>query len=86
MSVDTDATEDDLVWVRTTLANYRPDEIAMGYHWRYCETVHSDVEYGDSQCGSFPRGVCSGHYRDIPAGGDVCGGRAFWGRLVTPFF
>ena len=45
MSVDTDATEEELVWVRATLGNYRPDEIAMSYHWRYAETVHSDVQY-----------------------------------------
>ena len=30
------------VWVRTTLANYRPDEIAMGYHWRYAESVYAE--------------------------------------------
>ena len=86
MSIDSDATEDELVWVRATLANYRPDEIAMSYNWRYAESVHTDVQYGDSQCGTFPRGVCSGHYSDIPVGGDVCGGRAFWGRFVRKGF
>ena len=103
-------------------------------HVRGCS--HSDVEYGDSSCGTFPSGVCAGcgnfdiimthhywtisdlfwrlselgiwctrhgldesyigtalcpnwgcrHYSDIPAGGDVCGGRAFWGRFVRKGF
>jgi hypothetical protein len=42
--------------------------------------------YGDSQCSKFPEGVCSGRYADIPCGGDVCGGRAFWGRFVRKGF
>jgi hypothetical protein len=42
--------------------------------------------YGDSQCSKFPDGVCSGRYADIPCGGDVCGGRAFWGRFARKGF
>jgi len=85
-AVDSDGTEDEQLWARATMGNYRPDEIAMSYSWRYCESVHSEVAYGDSQCKSFPGGVCSGHYSDIPVGGDVCGGRAFWGRFVRKAF
>jgi hypothetical protein len=84
-AVDSDATNDDMEWFRKSIGNFRPDTIAMSYHWRYAETVHTEVAYGDSQCPSFP-GVCNGHYSDIPVGGDVCGGRAFWGRFVRKAF
>lgn len=84
-AVDSDAYNDDMEWLRVTLGNFRPDEISMSYHWRYAESVHTEVAYGDSQCGTFP-GVCQGHYSDIPVGGDVCGGRAFWGRFSRKGF
>jgi hypothetical protein len=58
----------------------------MSYHWRYAESVHTEVQYGDSQCSTYPGGVCTGHYADIPVGGDVCGGRAFWGRFSRKGF
>eukprot|EP00038_Savillea_parva_P004671 m.140890 g.140890 ORF g.140890 m.140890 type:complete len:848 (-) comp11542_c0_seq6:303-2846(-) len=85
-AVDSDATDEDQAWVRQTLANYMPNEVSMDYSWRFCESVHSDVQYGDSQCSKFPAGVCSGRYADIPCGGDVCGGRAFWGRFARKAF
>jgi hypothetical protein len=86
-TVDGDMQDVDMTWVRATMANFRPDNIAMSYHWRYIESVHTDVAYGDSSCG-LPTwaGVCDGHYSDIPVGGDVCGGRAFWGRFVSKSF
>eukprot|EP00040_Diaphanoeca_grandis_P030591 m.181026 g.181026 ORF g.181026 m.181026 type:complete len:847 (+) comp32047_c0_seq1:104-2644(+) len=84
-TMDSDATEDDTLWLRAAMANYRPDEIAMTYHWRYAWSVHSDVQYGDSICTHWD-GVCNGHYSDIPVGGDVCGGRAFWGRFTRKGF
>ena len=64
-------------------------DIAIDYHWRYTESVHSEVAYGDSQCKNFNNGtgrVCDGTFKDIPVGGDVCGGRAFWGRFATKGF
>eukprot|EP00035_Acanthoeca_spectabilis_P034900 m.31467 g.31467 ORF g.31467 m.31467 type:complete len:824 (-) comp6934_c0_seq1:152-2623(-) len=85
-AVDSDGTDEDQAWLRTTLANYAPGEVTMSYGWRFCESVHSDVQYGDSQCSKFPAGVCSGRYADIPCGGDVCGGRAFWGRFARKGF
>eukprot|EP00729_Bicosta_minor_P005642 gene5642-15534_t len=86
-TVDGDMQDMDMTWVRATMANVRPDNIAMDYHWRYIESVHTEVAYGDSSCG-LPgwEGVCNGHYSDIPVGGDVCGGRAFWGRFVAKSF
>jgi hypothetical protein len=43
-AVDSDATDDDQAWVRRTLANYLPNEVSMSYGWRFCESVHSDVQ------------------------------------------
>ena len=88
-TVDVDALEEDMIWVRESMPNFRPDDIAMDYHWRYAESVHTDVAYGDSHCALFNNGtggVCKGHYSDIPVGGDVCGGRAFWGRFACKSF
>ena len=85
-TMDDNAKEEDIDWLHTTLLAFRPDTIGgQGYHWRYAESVHSEVQYGDSQCPNFP-GVCQGHYSDIPVGGDVCGGRAFWSRFTRKSF
>eukprot|EP01050_Picozoa_sp_SAG11_P010311 SAG11_NODE_1026_length_6141_cov_13.737008_5_plen_828_part_00 len=89
MTVNADSLDEDFLWLRETMANFRPDNIAMSYHWRYAESVHTDVAYGDSHCKLFNGGnggVCNGHYSDIPVGGDVCGGRAFWGRFACKGF
>ena len=51
--------------------------------------MHTEVAYGDSHCNLFNNGtggVCNGHFSDIPVGGDVCGGRAFWGRFACKGF
>ena len=88
-TVNVKALEEDLVWLRATLMSYRPEDIAIDYHWRYAESVHTDVMYGDSTCDKFNNGtggVCDGTYKDIPVGGDVCGGRAFWGRFACKGF
>eukprot|EP00041_Stephanoeca_diplocostata_P039880 m.1638057 g.1638057 ORF g.1638057 m.1638057 type:complete len:755 (-) comp26715_c0_seq1:263-2527(-) len=84
-TIDADAYDFEFTWLRKTLGNFRPDLIAMTYHWRYAESVHTEVAYGDSHCPEFP-GVCQGFYSDIPVGGDVCGGRAFWGRFSRKGF
>jgi hypothetical protein len=88
-TIDADSFDEDFTWVRETMANFRPDNIATDYQWRYAESVHTDVAYGDSHCAKFNNGtggVCNGHYSDVPVGGDVCGGRAFWGRFVCKAF
>jgi hypothetical protein len=99
-TVNVRSIEDDLTWLRSTLMNFRPDDIAIDYHNRYIESVHTEVAYGDSHCKEFnngtgwdkntskwvPGGVCDGTYKDIPVGGDVCGGRAFWGRFASKGF
>eukprot|EP01051_Picozoa_sp_SAG22_P001133 SAG22_NODE_41_length_25488_cov_6.133719_8_plen_358_part_00 len=81
--------DEDMIWLRATMGNFRPDNIATDYHWRYAESVHTEVAYGDSHCALFNNGtggVCNGHFSDIPVGGDVCGGRAFWGRFACKGF
>ena len=47
MTVNADSLDEDILWLRATMANFRPDNIAMSYHWRYAESVHTDVAYGD---------------------------------------
>ena len=70
-TVNADADDGDLGWMRTTMANYDPSYIAMNYSvgrdWRYAESVHHDVAYVHTHC---PQPnytlVCSGHYSMIP--------------------
>ena len=40
---DSNALDEDLQWLRTTMANYRPDYIARDYSWRYIQAVHQEV-------------------------------------------
>jgi hypothetical protein len=73
-TVDADSVDEDMVWLRSTMANFRPDNIAIDYHWRYAESVHTEVAYGDSHCNLFNNGtggVCNGHFSDIPVGRDA---------------
>ncbi len=85
LATDADATDDDLVWMRTTMANFRPDNIARDYTWRYAEAVHTDVAYGHPACDTMP-GICTGRYAQIPAAGGECGPRAFFGRVTRKAF
>ena len=86
MMVDSDALEEDLLWLRTTMSNYRPDYIAMSYTWRYIQAVHQEVRYGDPQCPIFMPGVCNNHYSQIPVAGGECGWRAFFSRFARKAF
>jgi len=84
MVADSDALEEDLVWLRTTMANFRPDYIAREYTWRYTQAVHQEVPYGDPVCPN--TGVCNGHYSQIPIAGGECGWRAFFSRFARKAF
>ena len=84
-TTNSDASSEDLLWLRTTLGYYRPDEIAMDYSWRYSRAVRTEVAYGDPACANLP-GVCNGHYAQIPAAGGECGPRAFFGRFARKAF
>ena len=85
-TTDSDAEDDDLAWFRDTAAIYRPDVIAMPYHSRYAEAVHTDVAYGHPACDNFKPGACNGREAQIPAGGGECGPRAFFGRFSRKAF
>lgn len=84
MVADSDAFDEDLAWLRTTMANYRPDYIAREYTWRYTQAVHQEVPYGDPVCPN--SGVCNGHYSQIPIAGGECGWRAFFSRFARKAF
>ena len=90
-TVNADASDSDLAWMRLTMGFYGPNYIAMNYSvgsdWRYGESVHHDVAYVHTHC---PQPnytlVCSGHYSMIPAKGGICGFRAFWTRITRKAF
>jgi hypothetical protein len=84
-TTDGDSTDADVQWMRETMAIYRPDNIARDMSWRYAESVHTDVSYGDPQCSDMP-GICTGRYAQIPAAGGECGPRAFFGRFARKAF
>jgi hypothetical protein len=84
MVCDSDALDEDLLWLRTTMANYRPDYIARDYSWRFIQAVHQEVPYGDPYCPN--DSVCNGHYSQIPLAGGVCGWRAFFSRFARKAF
>ena len=81
---DSPSYDEDILWLRTTMANYRPDYIAREYQWRYTQAVHQEVAYGDSQCPNVD--VCNGHFSQIPVAGGVCGWRAFFSRFARKSF
>lgn len=78
------AANSDLAWLRETMANTRPDNIAepergkglADYSWRYSMAVHTDVNYGHPACATSP-GICTGHFTQIPA---------VYGSLFPPAF
>ena len=80
------ASDEDLAWIRASMGIYRPENIAMSYHWRYARSVSTDVAYGDPMCAKWGPAVCSGHYAEIPAADGVCGPRAFFGRATRLAF
>jgi len=80
MVVDSNGVDEDLLWLRTTMGNYRPDYIAgPSYTWRYIQAVHQEVPYQDPQCPNLS--VCNDRYPSIPIAGGECGPRAFFSRF-----
>lgn len=79
--ISSPSSDADLLWTRETMANFRPEDIAWDYSWRYDEAVHKDVGYGHPACEQNP-GICSGRYAQIPAVSGECGPRAFFSRHV----
>ena len=78
MTVNSDATDEQLSWGRQSLINYRPDIIlSQGPKWRYCFIVKSDVAY------KAPDWYMNPHsYDQILSGGGKCGPRAWYGRFI----
>lgn len=73
-----DSSDSDLLWLRETMKNYRPNHIAINNSnpvTRYSEAVHTDVAYGQPIWPYYD-------YTALPAGGGECGPRAFFGRFT----
>ena len=78
MTVNSDASHDELSWGRHCLMNYRPDLIlSRGPAWRYWFIVKSDVAY---KAPDWYKDTKS--YDQILSGGGKCGPRAWFGRFI----
>ena len=78
------ALDTELAWLRATMSNFRPDQIAHNESdgdpaWRYASVVHTDVQYHDPL-------FRIASYTDIPAAGGECGPRAWFGRFARRAF
>ncbi len=77
-------TNEELVWTRKMLRNYRPDHITNpDYKWRYAKMVKSDVPYASPD---WRPNEGTSKVQQIIAGGGKCGPRAFFGRTVCRAF
>jgi hypothetical protein len=84
---DSPALDEELAWLRNTMANFRPDHIAVNDSdgdpaWRYASVVHTDVQYHHPQWVTPP----PRSYTQIPAAGGECGPRAWFGRFARRAF
>ena len=62
---NSDARDDQAMWCRKMLRNYRPDQVVMdNYSWRYCQIVRSDVRYKTPEWKVRPK-----TYQDLISGG-----------------
>jgi hypothetical protein len=77
-------TDEELVWTRKMLRNYRPDHMTNpDYKWRYARMVKSDVPYASPD---WRPDEGTSKVQQIVAGGGKCGPRAFFGRTVSRAF
>jgi hypothetical protein len=82
MVVNSDASDEQLVWGRESLKNYRPQYVLTDdVQFRYCNIVKSDVPYLKPVWYKEPRS-----YDQILSGGGKCGPRAWYGRFVCKAF
>jgi hypothetical protein len=82
MVVNSDASDEQLVWCRESLKNYRPQHVLTDdVQFRYCNIVKSDVPYMNPVWYKEPRS-----YDQILSGGGKCGPRAWYGRFVCKAF
>jgi hypothetical protein len=82
MVVNSDASDDQLVWCRESLKNYRPQHVLTDdVQFRYCNIVKSDVPYMNPVWYKEPRS-----YDQILSGGGKCGPKAWYGRFVAVWY
>jgi hypothetical protein len=79
---NSDAPDEQIVWGREMLRNYRPDIIfEPDYRWRYSRIVKTDVAYKSPAWTGSPR-----TYQQLINGGGKCGPRAWFGRFALRCF
>jgi len=77
-----DAPDEQILWGREMLRNYRPDIIfEPDYRWRYSKIVKTDVAYKSPEWTGTPR-----TYQQLINGGGKCGPRAWFGRFALRCF
>ena len=76
-------TNEELLWARQMLRNFRPDHITNTNHsWRYVGLVKSDLPY----CSTTHDDSLGTPQQQALALGGICGRRAFFGRFITRSF
>jgi hypothetical protein len=76
------APDEQIVWGREMLRNYRPDIIfESDYSWRYSKIVRTDVAYKNPEWTSEPHTM-----QKVINGGGKCGPRAWFGRFALRCF
>lgn len=77
-------TDEELVWGREMLRNYRPDIIfEPDYKWRYSKIVRTDVPYKDPV---WEPDAPTMKMQQLVNGGGKCGPRAWFGRFALRCF
>lgn len=77
-------TDEELVWGREMLRNYRPDIVfEPDYKWRYSKIVRTDVPYKDPV---WEPGAPTMKMQQLVNGGGKCGPRAWFGRFALRCF
>ena len=78
------STEEDLIWGREMMRNYRPDHIFNpDYRWRYARIVKTDVAYKRPE---WTPESGNTKMQQLINGGGKCGPRAWFGRFSTRCF
>jgi hypothetical protein len=77
-------TDEELVWGREMLRNYRPDIVfEPDYKWRYSKIVRTDVPYKDPV---WEPDAPTTKMQQLVNGGGKCGPRAWFGRFALRCF
>lgn len=82
MVTNSNAPDEQIVWGREMMRNYRPDLIFNpDYRWRYARIVRDDVQYKSPAWTATPR-----TYQQLINGGGKCGPRAWFARFALRCF